>query len=251
MIYNTTLAKPGDDCTTLDGSRLHVIKFKNSSIQGVRNGKTYKIDYSIIVQDLDTPDEVVFFKSSCADINFTNLIKMDMQRFTDEVFLAIQKKKLPDTTDYVGELKTESISVFGDTLLKQEGEMTLDTEYKAFGYIYSELDKIGTFEKIKFTSNDQISLVDTFSIVPLDKTENLSLEYSLEGKKYIGVDPKYVSENTLRVCAIEIADVNNIEEVPVKESFGSYEDFLNHRKGLLNIDAGNNNLSIDEFDDLF
>lgn len=251
MIYRTTLAKPGDDCSTLDGSRLHVIKFKNSTVQGVRNSKSYKIDYSIIVDGLDTPNEKVFFKSNCKDINFVHLIEMDMQKFTDQVYLAIQSKKLPDSTEYVKDLKVESVSMFGDTLLKQEGEMTLDTEYKAFGYIYSETDKVGTFERIKFINSNEIELVDTFSIIDLSKSEDLTIEYSLESNKYIVINPEYIGENKFKLSAIEIAELNDIEAVPSKDSFESYEDFMNHRKGLLNIETGNDNLSIDEFEDLF
>lgn len=251
MIYTTTLAKPGDDCITLDGSRLHVIKFKNSSVQGVKSNKTYKIDYNLIVEGLNTPEEKVFFKSTSEHLDFVHLISMDIQRFTDEVYLAIQDKKLPDSTEYIKELKTKSISKFGDVLLKEEGEMTLDTEYKAFGYVYSETDKIGTFEKVKFTSNNNIVLIDTFSIIDLSKTDNMGIEYSLKNKKYIVSNPSYKGDNSFAISGIEISNNNDIEVPQDKDTFASYEDFISHRKQLLDIDAGNNSLSIDEFDDLF
>lgn len=251
MIYTTTLAKPGDDCITLNSARLNVIKLKNSAIQGVRDNKIYKIEHTLTVEDLDTPNEKVYFKSICEDLNFVYLILMDMQKFTDEVYLAIQDKKLPDATDYIKEFKTESVSKFGDTLLKQTGEMTLNTEYDAFGYIYSGTDKIGTFEKIKFETTDTMGLVDVFSIIDLNKTEGLGIEYSLLDKKYVIQKPTYIGEHKLRVPSIVINETNDIDKVMPKEEFETYEDFIENRKSLLNINIGNDNLSIDEFDDLF
>lgn len=251
MIYTTTLANPGDDLTTLNSAKLHVVKFKDSSVEGVRDNKKYKIEHLLVVDDLDTPDEKVYFKSICEDLDFVSLILMDMQKFTDQVYLAIQDKKLPDSTEYIKELKTASVSKFGDTLLKQDGEMTLDTEYTAFGFIYSGFDKVGTFEKIKFENSNTMKLIDVFSIIDLDKTEDLGIEYSLLNKKYVIQNPQYINNNTLRVPSITISDENNIEEVIPREKFSSNEEFIENRKSLLNINVGNDNLSIDEFDDLF
>lgn len=251
MIYTTTLAKPGDDCITLNTERLNVIKFKNSTVQGVKDNKNYKIQYRFIVENLNLEDEKVYFESYCEDINFNHCILVDMQKFTDEVYLAIQDKKLPDSTEYIKDLKISSVSQFGDTLLKDEGEMTLDTEYDAFGYIYSGTDKVGTFEKIKFVNNNNINLIDVFSIIDLNKTENLQIEYSLSDKKYIVQNPRYVDNYTLSFTSIETNNENDIEKVTPKNEFLSYEDFIENRKSLLNININNDNLSIDEFDDLF
>lgn len=251
MIYTTTLAKPGDDCITLDSSRLHVIKLKDSMIEGIKNTSAYKIEHTFEVEDLNSANEKTYLKSVCKEIDFNSLLLIDMQKFTDEVYLAIQDKLLPDATEYMKELKAKSILEFGDFLLKNTGEMTLNTEYKSFGYIYSGLDKIGTFEKIKFIENNKINLLDVFSILSLNNTQEIGIEYYLLDKKYILKGIEYSDDNLFYFEDIIITENDLENKITPKENFEEYEDFIENRKSLLDININNDSLSIDEFDDLF
>lgn len=260
MIYRASFVNPMDgEYDTLDTTKIDQIELLKNSIRSF-DGETkeFYISYEFYSDEIN---HIVVLRARNADLNFSEVFTLDMQRFVDECSRAAQNKKLPDSTDYIQELKHRASSSLAKELLKNN-KLALNAPYNHFGFIYSGSDKIGTFESMTIENRDTIFLDDVFSLVNLSNVDNISFETYFNGTSFTGTieykESEFRSTKANDGHRFELSNFenekkeeSNIPSVDPISSYDTNEDFINSRKALLDVDSQNESFSLDEFSDLF
>ena len=257
-IYKVSFPSPhpvaGEDAyDVVDTMELKNTKLNDDSITQCNEAKTMHIIKYEFGQRMAMPSnkEEIFIKASCSSIDVEVEEKLDIQTFVDEVARGAYQRKTPDSSTYIIEAKTKLKTAFASKLLEQ-GCLAINTRYNSFGYIYSGVDKIGTFENINIISETQFTIDDSQSIVELDNANSLSMQLNIE-KQYpflIEIDSMR-SKTTAVLKSITNLDSGIPQEVldlKLKDEYSTEEEFLAARRSMINTDLVEDNYSLDDMD---
>lgn len=256
MIYTSEIINPtnSEEKDIFDTNKLDIITFNSTILESSNNN--YEVTYLVkFKEDLDVNNNKIIFEGSFKyrDSSIIYSTELDPQELTNQAAEAIYERTEIDNKEIIIMAKENIIYQIRDLLLL-EGVILKDTRYNSFGYIYSDGDKIATFETVKVSSRT-IELGHVFTMFDLNNIDNIYISFLIANKKYT-CTVTYNNNNIFNFNELDIIDID--ESIDVKdfkvismEDFIDEEKLIENRKTLLSSIVTIDNTNIDDYDDLF
>lgn len=232
--FKSRLENSKEDYDYVDFDLVHKIPLVDIELEPLNDAQEIKaIKFSFKMEDnklyiigkLDNYDDVKY--------------ELELQQFTDSLANSIYDNlDVFDDSEYIKEYKDKIVKKFSE-LLFNDNILCTSGQYKCFGYIYKNNDKIGTIDDIEIISKNNIKLIDYQSLIEL---KDCAAEIYITNKKY-----KFNIED---INEANITNINNFafdkeeeldKEIKMKEEYSDYDEYLLARRNLIS-----NNINNDE-----
>ena len=212
---------------------------------------TFKFDYI---------DNNIVLIATIDDISVQEIL--DIESFMKAVINIYESMEDININEYFISIKNKLGAEIVELYSKKNKVLCENIEYNFFGYIYSEENIIGTFDKLLIAEiENQINYdIDTTNIIvkkvisnlDIEKCKDLSIKFYFNGHSIIFNGLKGITR-TADECNFFFSSVTKIKEkenpfADIKTDFKTEEERINNRKELINININ------DEYDfdsDLF
>ena len=251
MIYKVSFKSPikdnDEEYDNVDFSYLNKIILKKKTIKELDNSIEYDVSFRLYSEQISDEIENLYLAGLNTKLKDSEIkVQIENQIFVDQIAQAFYDKKIPDHCECITKAKEEIIKEFGKILF-DKGALCINSTYDCFGFLYTNNEKIGTFDGIKITKKNEVQILDYQSIVDIKNAINLTSEMYIENKSTFSFNVQNVVDDNLVINSLNLENNNVPEEIKSlkrKEDFASYDDFILSRREMI-LSSSTDDIDID------